>query len=444
MPSPTLPLDVIELVFDHLAAVLEEPEGREVGTRLALVCRDWKPFALRLAWRKISLILLEDNRLINHLIEFPQALEYTHCLHLLGTASMLHHADRNKLREDLRNIPEDAVFPFVMNENHSAALSSLLYLCPRLRHLILPSSEYHDLLHPARLSPSVKTLKHLEMNVFRTESFEADAFANTFAKSLTAFPALHLIKLDARYVGDALPPVSIGQVSQRVPIGTLDLSVFATVDSGFPLVLNEVLVASMDPNKLLTTRLQNFNGEATLLKWLAQCTSLRMLEIFGIDPPAVIPTFAILCDVLPHLSSLQGLVFSEGECANPPDLTAFQLSPVELDHFLAILPESAISIKVGGVHFAMGGAYECFSMDELPEENCPMVLAVGVDAEEEDSEEDDEDDEDVVVDDTPSASADDSDDETDSTRSSSAASSEEEPDEDDVDSGVQGSEEGME
>lgn len=48
MPVKPLPLEVVRLITDQLAASIEdEQERREVGKQPALVCKDWTPLRMR-------------------------------------------------------------------------------------------------------------------------------------------------------------------------------------------------------------------------------------------------------------------------------------------------------------------------------------------------------------------------------------------------------------
>ncbi|GAA6029099.1 hypothetical protein JCM8097_001593 [Rhodosporidiobolus ruineniae] len=374
MSVPALPFDVIELVFDHLS-LLDEPDRREVAKPLALVCHDWLPLARRLAWSTVSIVAIRDERVLRHLCEHERLREFVKKLRLVGQKSLLHLHKPEDLPEHMRDIPKDAVLPFISTETHARNFAAVLVRLPELTDLAVcdTTSLVTDLLQAASVSPSRTKLEHLRL----VHRFDEDDRIRAFLDALAQFPHLHLLDLQVHFRDDAYEPEEAKATVLRLPLSTLSLDLLDSPDA-FRTALTRALDAALEPEKLRILRIEGPSADTVLFDALSECINLMHVEFFSVETDAIEPLFSSLCTALPHLTSLVILTFTSDEDGSNLNLPNAVNSPVGLPVFLEALAPSVQMVKVGGILFLfdfVDNDFPTIAFDNVSE-TVPTVLVV--------------------------------------------------------------------
>ncbi|GAA5884672.1 hypothetical protein JCM6882_005343 [Rhodosporidiobolus microsporus] len=328
---PLIPLDIVDLIADHLSASLPDrqtQERRDIGTALCLVCRDWREVGLKLAWGDCFVGVV-----------FPPRTAESDFFRLVRNKDVARSIRR------LRVASSSAEWPA------GTQRGLLLEVCPSLRELQIGSSR--AVVEEALQLPSdiddYPTLQSLQLGV-ATVGLDASS-KRPLGCILSSFPSLETF-----FLRDSAPSTAsdISVASSHPPsiaaypspaLHNLSLSFSSLDPSAMSQTLPLLHFSSAHIQTLILGVLPSFDPLANAL---GACTALHTLRL-TLTPDA----FSAALLALPHTFSSSSLSFKElvltaaSHLPRPLVSTpSHSPSPSTLSHFLSSLPLSLTTLRI--------------------------------------------------------------------------------------------------
>ncbi|GAA6005100.1 uncharacterized protein JCM10292_005566 [Rhodotorula paludigena] len=343
MPVPPLPLELVRLVFDHLAHMIDSQRERiEMGARLSLVCRAWLGMAQHLAWSMLVVKQGQDEALLQHVLANKGVLALVH--HLVISLSKPDAAEQ----ED-HGVVGDLLSHIFFSERFEPNVVELLESCgTNLRTLqIAPDLPSFDVLDVIGEMPYAATLSSLDCVVV----YDGPLDTRRLAEQLARHQKLRRLSFGAVFF-DASPSdliLSPIDLEQRVPVEHLSLQVYVLGDASPRRGLFDIFQDVLAVNTIRKVDLGGSHA-GVFFDLLASFPQLQELKL-SMAADALQGCFAHLVNILPELNALRilravpRLEYAAGLVA--PDV----VSPVALRSFLRALPVSIQTVTVASLYF---------------------------------------------------------------------------------------------
>ncbi|POY72282.1 hypothetical protein BMF94_4584 [Rhodotorula taiwanensis] len=261
----SLPDELIDVVFDRLAARLDEEalDRHNELIQLARVCKRWTPLVLPRAWEIVKIdSLLAPSAQIRHLLARPQLLAYVRKV----------YQDKDSRLESLVSLTSTE------HCTHAPEIVELLRLCPSLSRIDICIVEpEQDVLSAIAESPSARHIKRLTLTaVMKT--------AGSIARFLHCLAKLHsLTSLDFTW---ASPPTAYRALEEafageKLKVEFLHLQPLLG-EGEEPAVMLRFLDAVLDSAALHSISLSGWKGCSDFFHAAATHHNLKAL-VLGID-----------------------------------------------------------------------------------------------------------------------------------------------------------------
>ncbi|GAA5974931.1 hypothetical protein JCM11641_006767 [Rhodosporidiobolus odoratus] len=309
MPVPSLPLDIVALMFSHLSGQVHITERHALGLRLALVCNKWASLGLDLAWDEVR-IKSQDVVNSRFLCQHPEATTRIRELHVYETG------------------PETGP---------TAQVQHLLLACRRLSTLYLrPPCGSNDLFEAASLSPSTPRLSLLHVQA----DFDLPGDCIAFMQLLPAFTNLNNLTLLLHDHGPQ-SSTSLTLPNQIAPVN-LGLGLAGRGED-----MQDAVISLINPKRLneVTIAATQSTLPTKLVEWLPSGPVLETVVFVATPCDLVSDLLLALVNTLPHLNSLSTLRII---LAGSDDAEA---SPLTMSQLTACLPPSLKHAELEGVYF---------------------------------------------------------------------------------------------
>ncbi|BGP42280.1 hypothetical protein JCM10450v2_006373 [Rhodotorula kratochvilovae] len=342
MPVAPLPDELVDLILDHLDAVLDETKRREIGLRVSLVCKKWRPLGHGLAWRSLTVRTRDDDAFLEDLLAHPAAVKEIRKLYFVPAGAQTEDGDpaaRGGLATAVTNI-----LPLRLIE----ACSNQVVV---LHTPVCTGQIAMDVLQRASCAALAPSLRRLTLLHAIDDEFDP----TDFATSLTRFQSLRLFYLDLslHFLRATERPLAVTPETDgfRVPLKRLALLLVALADvPGAGQSVADLLNSVLNPHTLKSITLPEYTPELLPIEWLAKFTHLCRLVI-----------------IAPSIIHLMG---SFARIANRADKPV-AVSPVSLATLLRSLPATLESARIGGLIFELAHGtptvqYDAGNASQLP------------------------------------------------------------------------------
>lgn len=340
MPVPPLPLELVQLICDHLEDPhLSQLDRVRTGTRIALTCRAWKGIGYRFSMRRIGI----------HLgLYFGTTRRFRQLLELLDTPVLLSYIEFLELNTDTRFCdPTARELP-----SETDIVRQLLGHTSSIRHLRISHSAVQGVrllldLASITLPGSLQTL-HVNCKEYQPAAI--DSVLATLARlpqlnSLALQVKLHDGPWTDKSVADAATGPSRLRLS-HLEIRYLNIDVASSVLMRIRHAIHPELVRSLHLVHV-DQDLDNFSGI------MSTCVNVRDLRVvlflrpFG--NPSNIETggFSRVCEAVKGLKDLQALSIQRADW----NFDVRQRAPLRLDDFLALFALSIRRLDITCCHF---------------------------------------------------------------------------------------------
>ncbi|BGP42307.1 hypothetical protein JCM10450v2_006401 [Rhodotorula kratochvilovae] len=336
MPVAPLPDELVDLIPDHLDAILEEPKRREIGLRVSLVCKKWRPLGHHLAWRTLMVRTRDDDAFLEDLLAHPATVK---------EIRKLHFQPRDPRTEDGASAPGTQLATSATN---ILSLRLIEACSPQVVVLHAPmcvpqfSADVLKRMSCAALAPA---LRRLTWASAITDEFDP----TDFATSLKRFKSLQRLSLHFIWAAEHPLTITAEPDACRIPLKTLSLQLIALAQSvpGAGHSVVDLLHTLLDPHVLKSIILPEYWPELLPTEWLAKFTHLRELVVITPSIVHLVDSFARIVALLPGLQQLEDLLVM-------PDIETYKEdkpiapSPVSLDTLLRSLPPTLKAACIGG------------------------------------------------------------------------------------------------
>ncbi|GAA5901760.1 hypothetical protein JCM8208_003578 [Rhodotorula glutinis] len=324
LPSPRLPGELLNEIFEHLEDIEDDSERIEVGKQVSLVCRNWRIAGHRIVFAKVTLYCDGEDERAAKLLRHPHLIESIRELSVKFDA-MSEEGDPVVTVPIF--MPALAVVIQVI-EGCSSNLETLIF------DLIITDGAVLDRI--AR-SPPARTLLTLVLMV------EIGLGCSLFdvASALSRFVGLSILAMSVPWDGHSY-------LSGIPSMRTASLRLKALTLGGD---FGRALAPLWDPSSLRGVNLSVTAANAQDLAWLSQLPQLEEVVLgtpsFDDFPAVCVP----LIDVVKTLHQVE-LVRIEPDMAYPDiDDRDLKDSPIELDYVLDSIPPNAKNYFIRGIAF---------------------------------------------------------------------------------------------
>ncbi|GAA5913028.1 hypothetical protein JCM8208_005673 [Rhodotorula glutinis] len=335
LPSPRLPWELLNEIFQYLEAIEDDSERIEVGKQVSLVCRNWRIVGHRIVFAKVTLYCDgEDERAVD-LAKSP------HLMKSIGELSV----KLGSLSEEVNPVVTDTMFIAAL----AVALQVIEGCSSRLKTLILRVDIADGaVLDSIARSPPASTLRALDLSV------EIGPGCSLFdiASAVPRFVGLSYLNLSVDW--DGRSDLS-GLLSMRTP--SLRLKTLALIDSQTQDMavlsggLGCALAPLWDSSSLRKVSLYVTAANAQDLAWLSQLPQLKevFLGTLRVDyfPAVCVP----IIDVVKALLRVELVVIAPGLSMPDIDVRDLEDSPIALDHVLDSIPPNVKAYIIHGIAF---------------------------------------------------------------------------------------------
>ncbi|GAA5841882.1 hypothetical protein JCM11251_005410 [Rhodosporidiobolus azoricus] len=336
MTVPPLPVELLSLIIDHLASLLDNNDvlRRQNGLAVALVCRAWRKLGTDLAWNTTRLDSVDRmRRVVAHLEQHPTLAEHVQHLEL----------------EDDESFEAAEVNRTILN---TTCLFNLI--SPTLRLVSLRCDEQDWvvgslLVHELSRSRSAATLQHLSI---REAPFEHDISA--FLAAISRLPRLSNLSLSLLWTSDVQATSAFNLPASVLPIDYLHLQLYDNgAAQGLALQLCRGLINLVNLSTLREFSCIVSSADLSVLSALSRFPHLSRVSLLFHAPDAL-PVLRALVNVLAHLRQLNymNIVLLPDDGSGDPALRLHtSASTFVLGDLLTAIPPSLHHLSLNGIDF---------------------------------------------------------------------------------------------
>ncbi|GAA5906765.1 hypothetical protein JCM6882_003295 [Rhodosporidiobolus microsporus] len=356
MPVPPLPLELVSLVVDHLATLLEgEGRGRRAnGTSVSLVCRSWRKLGTELAWRTVVVESVAQARsVVAHLEQ--------------------HSTPASCVRElDIRNGDASIGREFTRTVSSTLGLAEVFRLPIRLGAVRVDYASWLTsslLVHELSRTEHAATLTKLAIS---TSNF--DCAPSIFLRELAQFSGLSSLTLQAFWTGDIGVLLSSSSPSRHLLLTHLDLSLRAgSADSILPKQFNRGILDLISPSTLRHISCTAGTLDDLPFSSLASFTTLAQITLSVVDLPITTTLFDDMIALVQNLPLLWAFRLTKGDSGETtPAQRRVLTSTFPLTKLLSLLPLHLREFVLDGFDYPRSS----FPPAKAPDDGTPTVALV--------------------------------------------------------------------
>ncbi|GAA5930780.1 hypothetical protein JCM3775_003864 [Rhodotorula graminis] len=341
MPQPPLPLELVALILEPFRDIKDDGERREIGERIALVCKTWLPLGRDIVWHRVSIKVVADQRLAEGIVAHP------------SSAAVIRHLtvepDDLQLPMELEADAEPSgTSAFLDDDVYQAALVKsveVVEACARLDSLALDFVRASDLFNRLPRARMAAALTRLHLSV----TLRADFGGADLIEALGRFTSLKNLELAVCDALDVVVDLSNVVATHKLPVATLKLDILV----GDPVkvrLIGDAVHGLFDPGRMQHLTCAGLGAASPSFAWLSRYEYLDTAVLMALYGDDVDSAFTNVVAALYTHPRVRGVLFAYEPYTLPSD-TIPPTSPVPLGAFLKALPPQVREYVVQGLTF---------------------------------------------------------------------------------------------